>query len=63
MSDQHSEIREWLAGRGYPPAAVERILTRLDEFDFKAKRDSLFDAIETGEIDIEAIIKDALKEE
>ncbi len=63
MTDKRPEIREWLAGRGYPSEAIDRILARLDEFDSKANRESLFDAIETGEIDIEAIIKDALKEE
>ena len=62
MSEDRPEIREWLAGRGYPPAAIEKILQRLDQFDSRIERDSLFDAIETGEIDIDALIKDALKD-
>jgi hypothetical protein len=56
------EIEQWLAERGYPPAAIEKILLRLDQFDSKINRDSFFDAIETGEFDVDSLIKDALKE-
>jgi len=60
MTNPRPEIEQWLAERGYPPEAVAKILQRLDQFDDKINRDSVFDAMETGELDMDALIKDAL---
>jgi hypothetical protein len=60
MSQPRPEIEQWLAERGYPPAAIAKILERLDHFDTKINRESVFDAMETGELDMDALIKDAL---
>ena len=60
MSTDRPEIQQWLAERRYPPAAIEKILERLDRFDSKINRDSVFDAMETGELDMDALIKEAL---
>ena len=60
MSHQHPEITQWLAERGYPPAAIEKILERLDQYDSHVNRESVFDAMEKGEFDMDALIKDAL---
>ena len=62
MTHERPEISEWLAERGYPPAAIEKILERLDRFDSKINRESVFDAMETGELDMDSLIKDALKD-
>jgi hypothetical protein len=63
MSPDRPEIRQWLADRGYPPAAIEKILQHLDQYDVRVNRESVFDAMEAGEFDMDALIKDALKEE
>jgi hypothetical protein len=63
MPGERPEIRQWLADRGYPPAAIDKILERLDQYDSRINRESVFDAMEAGEIDMDALIKDALKEE
>lgn len=63
MSDQRPEIQQWLSERGYPPEAIEKILQRLDQYDVRVNRESVFDAMEAGEFDMDALIKDALKEE
>ena len=62
MSQERPEITEWLAERGHSPEAIKKILERLDQFDAKVNRDSVFDAIAAGQFDIEALIKDALGE-
>jgi hypothetical protein len=62
MAHEHPEIEQWLTERGYPPEAIRKILERLDQFDAKINRESLFDAMETGELDMDALIKDALGE-
>ncbi len=62
MSHERPEIAAWLAERGYSPAVIEVILAKLDRFDAKVNRDSVFDALETGEFDMDAFVKDALKD-
>ena len=62
MTRERPEIEQWLAQRGYPPEAIQKILERLDSFDEKINRESVFDAMETGELDMDALIKDALGE-
>jgi len=62
MSHERPEIENWLSERGYPQEAIEKIMERLDRFDDKVTRDSLFDAISTGEVDMDALIKEALAE-
>lgn len=63
MSHDRPEIAQWLAERGYPPAAVEKILERLDQYDSRINRESVFDAMAKGEFDMDALIKEALGEE
>jgi hypothetical protein len=60
MSPERPEIEQWLADRGYPPAAIKKILQRLDHYDSRINRESVFDAMEKGEIDMDALIKEAL---
>ena len=57
---ERPEIEQWLSERGYPQAAIEKILERLDRFDDKINRESVFDAISTGELDMDSLIKEAL---
>jgi hypothetical protein len=63
MTHDRPEIAEWLAERGYPPAAVAKILERLDQYDSRINRESVFDAMAKGEFDMDALIKEALSEE
>ncbi len=60
MTHERPEIEKWLAGRGYPPAVIEKILERLDQYDSRVNRESVFDAMEKGEFDMDALIKEAL---
>jgi hypothetical protein len=60
-TDDHSEIREFLVERGHSPEEVERIMGWLRRYDARMTRQSFFDAIEIGELDMDAVVKDALK--
>jgi hypothetical protein len=62
MPHQRPEIQDWLKEHGYSAAQIAKILLKLDDFDSKINRESVFDAIETGELDMDALIKDALKD-
>jgi len=54
MSQDRPEIEQWLAERGYPPAAVQKILERLDQYDSRVNRESVFAAMEQGDFDMDA---------
>jgi hypothetical protein len=60
MVHERPEIEKWLAERGHSPDDIEKILERLDRWDAQANRESVFDAMETGELDMDALIKEAL---
>jgi hypothetical protein len=60
---ERPEIESWLAERGYPPAAIQKILERLDHYDSRVNRESVFDSMDKGDFDMDAFIKEALKDE
>jgi hypothetical protein len=62
MAKERPEIEQWLQERGHTNDEIAKILERLEQFDANANRESLFDAMETGELDMDALIKDALGE-
>ena len=57
------EIKNWLADRGHTAEEVDKIMRRLEQFDETIVRDSIFDSMETGGFDMEAIIQQALAED
>ncbi len=62
MAEQeHPEIADFLRERGYSDEYIAKILAHLDQFDSKVKRESFFDAMATGELDLDSLVKDALK--
>ena len=61
MPHERPEIQDWLSQHGYSAEQITKILAKLDEFDSKINRESVFDAIETGELDMDALIRDALQ--
>ena len=62
MSQNRPEILDWLSQQGYSATQIAKIRIKLDEFDAKTNRESVFDAMETGEFDMDALIKEALKD-
>ena len=59
---EKDNIRQWLAERGHTSEEIEKIMTRLDEYDARMVRQAIFDSIGSGGLDIEAVIKEALDE-
>lgn len=61
--DSRQEIIDWLEQRGHSPSEIEQIMQRLDEYDAGAVRASIFDSVDAGQFDIEAIIREAVASE
>ena len=60
MDHEHPEIAQWLHERGHSPEAITKILAKLEDFDDRISRESLFDSVANGDFDLDALIKDAL---
>jgi hypothetical protein len=62
LSDHSQQARliSWLEEQGHSREEIDKILAKVDEYDARTMHESLFDAIDRGEIDLEAIVKEAL---
>ena len=61
-SDVDAELRETLESLGHPREVVDRIVRHLSAYDRQTIRASVFDSIERGSFDLNAIIQAALTE-
>jgi hypothetical protein len=61
-SPSNPAIVEFLQQRGYTEEEIARILARLADHDDKTVRDALFDSIGKGSLDLDAIIREVLKD-
>jgi hypothetical protein len=55
-------VVEFLQGRGYTPAEIDKILAKLDAYDEKTINDAVFDSIGRGTFTLDEIIRQALEE-
>jgi hypothetical protein len=64
MSDEpdFAELTEYLRGEGHSDAEIESILARVRQYEFETQQDSIMDAIGSGQLDLEALIKEALSD-
>ena len=60
---RHAQLISWLENQGHSPAEVEKILAKVDEYDVKTVQESIFDSIESGAFNLQAIIDEALGKE
>jgi hypothetical protein len=64
MSDvQHAELIAWLAEQGYSQTKIEKVMAKVAEYDAQTVRESIFDSINSGTIDIAEFVREALGEE
>ena len=61
-NDNEQQLVDYLKQRGHSQADIDKILKRLADHDEQTFRQSVFDSIEGGSFDLEAIIKEALEE-
>ncbi len=60
---QHALLIAWLEDQGHTPAAIEKILAKVAEYDARTMHESIFDSINSGTIDIERLVREALEQE
>jgi hypothetical protein len=60
-SNHNEEVVKWLEERGHTPEEIAKIQEKLAAYDQMVVRDALFDLTTSGSFDINAVIKEALK--
>lgn len=64
MSDpQHDQLVAWLEEQGHSPAEIKKILAKVAEYDAQTLHESIFDSINSGHIDLSALVREALEAE
>lgn len=59
-NERFADLEEWLYERGHTEPEVEKILTRVRQYDEEMNLDSVMDSIDAGDFNIAGIIKEAL---
>lgn len=63
MSDTHlKELIAWLEQQGHTPEQIEKVMAKVAEYDAQTVRESIFDSISSGTIDIAEFVREALGE-
>lgn len=63
MSDtHHKELIAWLEQQGHTPEQIEKVMAKVAEYDAQTVRESIFDSISSGTIDIAEFVREALGE-
>lgn len=57
---RHAQLIAWLENQGHTEEEIEKILAKVDQYDAKTVQESIFDSIESGAFNIQAIIDEAL---
>lgn len=57
---RHAELIGWLTSQGHSQAEIEKVLAKVTEYDAQTLHESVFDSIDSGAIDLAAIVKEAL---
>jgi len=56
--DLRQPLIDWLKERGHSEEELAHILKRLAEYDELTTADALMDAIDSGEVDLDAIVQE-----
>jgi hypothetical protein len=59
---EYAELIEYLQKEGHTEAEIDKILVRVQKYEFETQHDSVMDSIGAGTFDLAAIIKEALAE-
>jgi hypothetical protein len=60
--DTRASIADWLRNQGYAEEEIQKILTRLADYDHQTLTDAVYDSIGGGGQTLDQLIQDVLKE-
>jgi len=56
--DDNALLIEYLTEQGYPWTEIENVLEKLQEYERRVHRESVFDSIASGSFDLESLLKE-----
>ena len=62
QTDTRASIADWLRGQDYAEEEIQRILTKLADYDHETLSDAVFDSIGNNGKTLDQIIRDVLKD-
>jgi len=60
---QQDQLVAWLKEQGHSHVEIEKIMAKVAEYDAQTLRESIFDSINSGHIDLSALVREALTAE
>ena len=63
IDPRQNELVEWLQEKGHSTDEIQKILAKVAEYDEQTIRESVFDSIERGNFNLDAIIQEALNDQ
>lgn len=63
MSDQNAQLIAWLEDQGHTEAEIDKILAKVAEYDDRTVHEAIFDSIDSGNLNLAKLVKDALAKE
>jgi hypothetical protein len=57
-----ARLINWLEDQGHAPNEIDAIMAKVAQYDARTLHESLFDAIDRGEFDLESIIDEVLRD-
>ncbi|MEW4455276.1 hypothetical protein AB1L30_21585 [Bremerella sp. JC817] len=58
---KYEELSTFLKGQGYNDTQIHQIISQVQEYEVDMRIDSIMDSIGNGQLDLEAVIGEALK--
>lgn len=59
----NDQLINWLQEQGHSPGEIEKVLAKVAEYDRQTVHESIFDSIDSGNVDLSALVREALGED
>lgn len=60
-ADPYRELAEYLQGQNLSEEEIGRVIARVQEYDLDTRVDSIMDSVASGDLNLQAVIDEALK--
>ncbi len=60
--DPYRELADYLQSQNFTEEEIGRIIARVEEYDLDTRVDSIMDSVASGEMNLQSVIDEALKD-
>lgn len=62
-TDPYRELADYLHSQNFSEEEIDRIISRVQEYDVDTRVDSIMDSVASGEMNLQALIDEALQDQ